>query len=240
MTDEASTRRYYDDFSRTYDDGRDAGYHAMIDRLESSIVLEHAAGARVLEVGCGTGLVLARIAPTAASAVGVDLSAGMIAKARSRGLRVVRASATALPFASESFDVVCSFKVLAHVPAIDRALSEIARVTRPGGHMILEFYNPISLRYLARMVAGARRIGREHTEDDVPTRWDSPRAIRRMLPEGTELVDLRGVRVLTPAAAVHRVGMIAPWLARAEERASTSIVRALGGFLVAIVRRKGR
>src|SRR5687768_17800809 len=53
-------------------------------RIESSIVIEHARGKRVLEVGCGTGLVLEKIAPVAASAVGVDLSAGMIAKARAR------------------------------------------------------------------------------------------------------------------------------------------------------------
>lgn len=238
MSTEASTRRYYDDFSTTYDRGRDVGYHALVDRIEASIVVEHARGMRVLEVGCGTGLVLEKIAPVAASAVGVDLSAGMIARARGRGLEVVRGSATALPFASSSFDVVCSFKVLAHVPDIERALVEIARVTRPGGVMLLEFYNPWSLRYLARLAAGARRIGREHTEADVPTRWDSRRAIRAMLPSGCELEDVRGVRVLTPVALAHRVPVIAPLLARAEEHASRSIVRGLGGFLVAIVRRR--
>ena len=61
-----------------------------------------------------------------------------------------------------------------------------------------------------------------------------------MLPPGCELEDVRGVRVLTPAAFVHRVPVIAPLLARAEERASRSIVRGLGGFLVAVVRRRAR
>ncbi|MDQ3037990.1 MAG: class I SAM-dependent methyltransferase [Myxococcota bacterium] len=238
MSDDARARRYYDDFSRDYDTGRDAGYHALVDRLESDIVLEHAAGARVLEVGCGTGLVLERIAPFAAHAVGVDLSAGMIAKAHARGLDVVRGSATALPFADASFDVVYSFKVLAHVPAIERALAEIARVTKPGGHMLLEFYNPWSMRYVARRLAGARRIGREHTEADVATRWDSPRAIRRMLPEGAELLDLRGVRIVTPAAFVHRIPLVATLFASAELHASRSPLRTLGGFLVAVVRRR--
>jgi ubiquinone/menaquinone biosynthesis C-methylase UbiE len=235
---EARTRRYYDDFSVTYDVGRDAGYHAMIDRIETEIVLEHARGARVLEVGCGTGLVLARVAPATRSAIGVDLSPGMLARARGRGLRVVRGSVMALPFADGSFDVVYSFKVLAHVPAIERALAEITRVTRPGGRMLLEFYNPWSLRWIARRAAGARRIGREHTEADVPTRWDSPVAIKRLLPRGSTLVDLRGVRVLTPAAFVHRVPILAPLLARAEERASRSWLRTFGGFLVAVVRKE--
>jgi ubiquinone/menaquinone biosynthesis C-methylase UbiE len=236
---EARTRRYYDDFSRTYDEGRETGYHALVDRLEADIVLEYARGLRVLEVGCGTGLILARVAPHVQSATGLDLSPGMLARARERGFtRLVRGSATALPFADESFDVVYSFKVLAHVPAIDRALAELARVTRRGGYMLLEFYNRWSLRWIGRQVAGARRIGCAHTEADLFTRWDSPRAIRRLLPPSTELVDLRGVRVWTPAAFLFRAPIVAPWLARAEERAARSWLRIFGGFLVAVVRRK--
>jgi SAM-dependent methyltransferase len=161
----------------------------------------------------------------------------MLARARDRGHAVVRASATALPFADATFDVVYSFKVLAHVPDVRRALAEAARVTRPGGRMILEFYNPRSLRFLARRIAGARRIGRRHDEDDVPTRWDSLEDVRALVPAGTELVDVRGVRVLTPAAFVHRWPIVGPLLGIAEERASRSALRAFGGFLVAIVRR---
>lgn len=241
---DARAKRYYDDFSTTYDRGRDAGYHALVDRLESRIVIDHVdavapgRGAEVLEIGCGTGLVLARVAPHAGRAIGVDLSAGMIRQARARGLDVVRGSATALPFRASSFDVVYSFKVLAHVPDIERALAEAVRVTRPGGVMLLEFYNPWSLRYVARRLAGARRIGRAHTEADVSTRWDSPRAIRRLLPEGAELVDLRGVRVVTPAALVHRVPLVRTLFERAEERASESVLRAFGGFLIAVIRRR--
>ena len=155
MSTEASTRRYYDDFSSHYDRGRDAGYHALVDRIESSIVIEHAAGMRVLEVGCGTGLVLEKVAPIAASAVGVDLSAGMIGKARARGLEVVRGSATALPFAAASFDVVYSFKVLAHVPEIERALSEIARVTTAGWADAARVLQPVEPA-LSRAARGGR------------------------------------------------------------------------------------
>jgi ubiquinone/menaquinone biosynthesis C-methylase UbiE len=130
-------RDYYDEFSATYDHGRDRGYHALIDDLESEVVLRHCVGKDVLEVGCGTGLILDRLRSDARSVTGVDLSAGMLGHATRRGLRVLQGSATGLPFADASFDVACSFKVLPHVAQIRLALTEIARVTRPGGTLLL-------------------------------------------------------------------------------------------------------
>ena len=55
-------RDYYDDFSQHYDRGRDRGYHAMVDAIEVGAVIEVARGKRVLEVGCGTGLLLEKVA----------------------------------------------------------------------------------------------------------------------------------------------------------------------------------
>src|SRR5438034_588830 len=83
-------------------------------------------------------LVLERIQRFARSARGVDLSPGMLERARGRGLDVLEGSVTELPFPDESFDVTCSFKVLAHVPEVERALSEMLRVTRRGGHVVAE------------------------------------------------------------------------------------------------------
>jgi len=234
----AQTRGYYDDFSGWYERERGRGYHAMIDDLEMEIVAPLARGARALEVGCGTGLILERISRVADDAWGVDLSAGMLGKARARGLKVVQGSATHVPFSNASFDLVCSFKVLAHVPDIGRALSEAARVTRPGGHMVLEFYNPFSLRYLAKRLAGPGAISAERTEAEVYTRWDSPWTIHRILPPGVDLVDFRGVRIVTPAAVVHRVPGLSQLVRRAERACVTSPLRFLGGFLVAIIRRR--
>src|ERR1041385_7481388 len=128
--DDARSRAYYDDFSSGYERERGAGYHRMLDQLELRVVAPLVRGKRVLEVGCGTGLILGRLAPQAALACGVDLSAGMLRVARTRCLAVAAASATCLPFADDAFDLACSFKVLAHVPEIDRALLELARVVR--------------------------------------------------------------------------------------------------------------
>ncbi|MBX3270081.1 MAG: methyltransferase domain-containing protein [Sandaracinaceae bacterium] len=231
------TRRYYDDFAPDYERARHEGYHALIDELTVELLAPYARGRRVLEVGCGTGLLLSRVAPLAAEAVGVDLSPGMLERARARGLDVVEGSATRLPFEDAAFDLVFSFKVLAHVEPIEHALREAARVVRPGGHVVFDVYNRWSLRHLARRLAGARAIGRAHREDDIVTRWDSPREAIARLPPELELESVAGLRVVTPFAALHRVPGVGALAARAERASVRSPLRWLGGFLVIVARR---
>jgi ubiquinone/menaquinone biosynthesis C-methylase UbiE len=240
-TSETNSRTYYDDFSTGYERERGAGgYHRLVDDLEMQVLRPFVEGARVLEVGCGTGLILDRLTQRASSACGVDLSPGMLRAARARGLDVVLGSATQLPFADASFDLVCSFKVLAHVPDIRAALTEVARVTRPGGNMVLEFYNPWSLRYVAKRIAGPQPISDGRNEADVFTRWDSPRDVRALLPSDVTLEEFRGVRVFTPAAFVYKLPLVRPALQVLEHRALTSPLRYFGGFLIAILRKRGR
>jgi ubiquinone/menaquinone biosynthesis C-methylase UbiE len=236
-SNDTNNRTYYDDFSGWYERERAAGYHALIDEIEVGAVREFAAGKRVLEAGCGTGLVLQRLAHVAAEAHGFDLSAGMVAKARARGLSVSLGSVTAIPFRSNSFDFVCSFKVLAHVPDIELALRELARVTRPGGTLVLEFYNPWSLRYLAKRLAGPQQISEGRTEADVYTRWDAPVTIPKRLPANLELIEYRGVRVATPAAFVHKIPGVRDLFAWAERASVRSPLRYFGGFLLAVLRK---
>jgi len=237
MTDQKQSQAYYDDFSTAYERPRGEGYHRMIDDLEMDVMLPLCGGKRVLEVGCGTGLILSRIATHASEAVGMDLSKGMLRSAHERGLSVAVASATELPFPDNSFDLVCSFKVLAHVPDIRKALAEITRVTKPGGRMALEFYNPWSVRYLAKRLAGPQPISDGRTEADVYTRWDSPLELPKLFPAGVQIEGMRGVRVFTPAAFVHRVPMLRDVLALAERRAVDSPFRYFGGFLIVLARK---
>jgi ubiquinone/menaquinone biosynthesis C-methylase UbiE len=232
-------KAYYDAFSKRYDEGRDVGYHALIDDLEVEIATPFARRGKILELGCGTGLILSRLAEVADEAHGIDLSEGMIAKAKAQGLDVRVGSVTELPYADAEFDFVYSFKVLSHVPDIGRALSEAARVTRPGGHLALEFYNPLSLRYLVKRLArpGVTGDGGQ-TEADMYTRWDAPWIIQRLLPPKVELVGFRGVRVFTPAAAAFRVPALRASLVTLERAAVDSPLRWFGGFLVAILRKR--
>ena len=233
-------QQYYDEFADWYDRERGRGYHRMLDDLEVDLVARYGRGASVLEAGCGTGLLLGRIASFASEAFGVDLSAGMLAKARRRGLDVAQASVTALPFPDERFDVVCSFKVLAHVEPIREALAELARVTRRGGYLLLEFYNPLSLRYLARRLKpeASGRISARTTEKAVYTRWDTIERVRAYLPPGVEIVTMRGVRIATLVPQIHRVPLLGALTARVERAlADAPVFRRLGGFLVVVAQK---
>src|SRR5512141_2794106 len=164
-----STQGYYDRFSQSYERERHHGYHRLIDELELELVRRYGTGRDILEAGCGTGLLLVEAAKVGRSAVGLDLSHGMLTRARDRGLRVLQGSLTAVPLPDASVALVYSMKVLAHVPPIREAVAELARVTRPGGHLLLEFYNPRSLRYLGKLM-GPAPIAEGTTDRDVFTR----------------------------------------------------------------------
>jgi ubiquinone/menaquinone biosynthesis C-methylase UbiE len=239
----AETRAYYDGFAERYEDRRDGrdpgGYHDLVDELELGFVERFGRGRDVLEVGCGTGLLLRHLAAFARSARGVDLSPGMLERARARGLSVVEASATELPFPDASFDVVCAFKVLAHVRDVRRALTEMARVVRPGGHVIAELYNPVSLRGLVKRLGPAGAVAADATERDVYTRFDPPWRLRAMRPPGTRLVASRGVRIFIPAAAALRVPVLGAVLRGGERLFCDSALRWFGGFWIAALERVG-
>jgi len=240
-TDLGATRAYYDEFAKGYELHRSPndphGYHAMVDELEVDLVRGYGRGGDVLECGCGTGLLLERMAKFARTASGIDLSPGMLEKARARGLDVREGSVTELPFPDASFDVTCSFKVLAHVPEIGRALKEMARVTRPGGVVLAEFYNAVSLRALAKRLGPSGLISDRTRESAVYTRFDAPWIVPRLLPPGTFVEGARGVRIVTPAAAVMRVPGLRQALQSLERRLADSPAAFFGGFYIAIIRK---
>jgi ubiquinone/menaquinone biosynthesis C-methylase UbiE len=235
------TRDYYDEFAHAYEvhrrPNRPDGYHALIDDLEVDLVERYGAGGDILECGVGTGLLLERIARFARTAKGIDLSPRMLDRARARGLDVSEASVTHIPFAVDSFDVTCSFKVLAHVPEIGLALAEMARVTRPGGVVIAEFYNPLSLRGLAKRFGRAGAISRRMRESAVYTRFDAPWVVPRLLPPSLRLVAARGVRIVTPSARVMNVPVIRDVVRHIERRLADTKAAYFGGFYVAVMRK---
>jgi ubiquinone/menaquinone biosynthesis C-methylase UbiE len=237
--DEARARRYYDAFAESYEARRDGRgrYHDLLDALELELAEPFVAGREVLEVGCGTGLLLRRFTEIATRAVGVDLSPGMLAHARARGLDVREGSAMKLPFPDASFDVALSFKTLPHVPDLRRALSEMARVVRPGGVLIAELYNPRSVRHAIKRFLPAGRVALG-TERDVAVRFDDREDLIRALPARCTIERARGIRTLLPAALVLELPILGRTLERVERSvADTSFAERYGGFVVWVIRR---
>jgi SAM-dependent methyltransferase len=112
-------------------------------------------GRQVLEIGLGEGADSERLIRQGARWTGADLTAESIARVQARlTLRELpyedlrECSVLSLPFADNSFDMVFSHGVLHHVPEVRQAQSEIHRVLRPGGELVIMVYARWSLNYL--------------------------------------------------------------------------------------------
>jgi demethylmenaquinone methyltransferase/2-methoxy-6-polyprenyl-1,4-benzoquinol methylase len=124
-------------------------------------------GERVLDLAAGTAVSSVELVRSGASVVACDFSLGMLREGRGRGVPLVGGDALALPFAAAAFDAVTMAFGLRNVADTGQALCEMARVTRPGGRLVVcEFSRPTLplfrtayLEYLMRALPGvARRV----------------------------------------------------------------------------------
>lgn len=129
-------RRGYDALSLRYDQvyGAESKYQPWISELSGRIP----AGGTVLDLGCGSGVPVARALATVGHRVtGVDISEVQIRKARELvpQAEFIRADATAVDFGPASFDAVVSFYALIHLPLEEQLplLQKVAGWLRPGG-----------------------------------------------------------------------------------------------------------
>ncbi len=126
---------------------------------------------RVVDVGCGTGLLTTRLGRElpGASVVGCDFSHGMLAHARMHGgaLGWVRGDAGRLPFRDESADAIVSTEAFHWFPDQRRALAEFRRVLVPGGRLLVAFVNTPNDAVRAVFRVASRVVGQPF---DWPTR----------------------------------------------------------------------
>jgi SAM-dependent methyltransferase len=115
---------------------------------------------RVLEVGCGMGEFAERLTRSAIPVTAVDLSPRMVELCRARGVDAIVADVQELPFADAEFDLVVANWVLYHVPDVDHALDEIARVLEPGGYLVAATVGPANMRELWELVGGPVTVER--------------------------------------------------------------------------------
>jgi SAM-dependent methyltransferase len=117
--------------------GWDAGFYAKY----ADTLRPERAGARVLDVGCGVGQVVARLTDAGFEAYGVDVSEPNIARAGKFSDRCVLYDGKRLPFPDRHFTAVGALNVLEHVDEPEAFIRELARVTEPGGKIVLSSPN---------------------------------------------------------------------------------------------------
>jgi len=138
---------HFDAIAGVYDESLPA--HVARHYLERRVafIRRHCPPGRALDVGCGTGVLAARLAAAGWQTTGVDPSAGMLKQLRARwpAVTAVQATGTDLPFDDGVFDAVVTVATLHHVaaaPDVRAMLAELVRVTRPAGRIVVWDHNP--------------------------------------------------------------------------------------------------
>lgn len=95
--------------------------------------------AKILDVGCGKGRFSRKLKDLGFEVIGLEPSTGLvkIAKKNNPDILFVEASATKMPFPDDTFDILICVSVLEHIPDTQKALQEMARVLKNGGHLLV-------------------------------------------------------------------------------------------------------
>lgn len=161
-------RDFYDRIAPLYSAAfRLTAYDLSLVRYLRRNPLPFAVNARVLDAGCGTGMletVLLGAVPTPVRLTAVDISHASVLRARKatrdrhgargEGVAFAQGNVLALPFRAASFDVLVTCGVLEYVP-LDQGLAELARVVRPGGWML---HLPVRPSLVGRVLERAYRF----------------------------------------------------------------------------------
>jgi ubiquinone/menaquinone biosynthesis C-methylase UbiE len=144
-------KRYREPHSRYYHDWWTSRLLSLVD-----------VRGRILDNGCGTGILFQTLPESRYDIIGLDISAGMLRHARSRARRLVLGDGQNLPFPDGSFDLVIARSLLHHLPYPLIGLREMARILKKGGEMVAADTNSSLVSALPRLLAKRTRHFSEH------------------------------------------------------------------------------
>jgi len=239
---------WYDEMARSRFANAFAYGRAKIDRLLDECFEALHTGARILDVGCGTGEYIQRANELGFSASGVEPAEAMRKGAieKNPGSKILNGVATELPFPDSTFDLVICIEVLRYLHNADnrQALREMYRVLKPGGTLFLTMVNRYALdgfylNYQARKFLGRKRASGDapHCEFTTPAEID-----KEVLAAGFSTAVHRGV-LLGPMRILYKLSTriarrIAPVLEPFDDAiCSIDLTRAFAGHLVTVATR---
>ena len=204
---------HFDEIAADYDASLPAHVVEHYLRRRVDFVLSHCPRGRAIDVGCGTGMLAARLAEAGYDMVGIDPSNGMLDVLRERApaVEAVQADGTAIPFPNDSFDLVLSVAVMHHIAdagAVRGTLAEMMRVARPGGRILVWDHNPRNPYWKILMARVPQDTGEE-----------------RLIPE-RELLDGLGAGGARTLLATQ-LGLVPDFVPRAGLRAAVAAERAV-------------
>jgi ubiquinone biosynthesis O-methyltransferase len=178
----------------------------LLDRTQREEVLKLSgpvSGKSILEVGTGSGRFSIGYAKNTGRVVAVDSSESMLKVARNRALRdglgihFLRADADNLPFKDGFFDIVLCVHVLNHIPDYQRTLSEISRMTKKKGKVIVSVPNLLSYYFLVATIYVPLRnfLGRSSYYSHYFTYMELKKAFEKAGLRVTEVVGLFPISV---------------------------------------------
>jgi len=163
-------------------------------------------GERILDIGCGNARDIAMILESGARIVGIDISEGMVSEARLdleelgfEDIDLQVGDATHLGFPNDEFDKVLCSEVIEHIPDAEKALSEIWRVLKPGGLVVLSTPNPKSWYGFDRYVIWEKILRKK---------WNHPFDEWRSMSELLSMLEGKGFMIKGKAGACYIPGFL--------------------------------
>lgn len=152
------------DAKSDYDERRDKYYFERRTRELEKCLASLGKDAKILDVGCGTGIAAQFIRSRGFGRVfGSDISRTLLVAAKAKRINVALTGEIALPFHSSSFDVVTMFDVVEHMDGYEANLREVSRVLKPNGIVFVSYPNPHMIWLLDMMaLIGLKIPGKEN------------------------------------------------------------------------------